>query len=424
VFVDEILDRFANRVTITGAVWRPGEYELKEGMTLSTLIMEAEGLRPEVFRSRALINRLTDNMDFSILAFNVDDVLNNPGRYDILLRNEDEVIIRSIHEMREEMNVAIHGEVQKAGNYQYREDMTLEDLILKAEGFRNSASEARIEVFRRITGHPSPETRGSRLAETFTFEVERNLTMHELARSFKLEPYDQVYVRRRPDYQVQQSVKIEGEVMYPGAYTLSDRNERVSDLVKRAGGLTVEAYVPGATLTRQALQLERTGANLEGVLALGEDEGEETPDNQINYIGIDLGRILNRPGSVDDVFLRPGDVIKIPAELQTVRVNGGVLRDSEIRHIDGKRIRYYVNRSGGYSEDARKRSAYVVYANGDVSARRNFLVFSSVPEVTPGAEIIIPRKVEKQRLSPGERISILSSVVTMSAVVLTAISRF
>ncbi|ASB49409.1 SLBB domain-containing protein [Alkalitalea saponilacus] len=420
VIVDQILDRFSNRVSISGAVWRPGEYEIgEEGLMLSELLQKAEGVKPDAFRSRAIINRLTDNFDFTILAFNVDNILNNPEAFDISLQNEDEVIIKDIHEMREGRNVVIRGAVQTPNTYDFREGMTLEDLILVANGFTSAASEARIEVNRRVIGDAAPLQRGHQLAETFIFAVDRDLSIRSEAASFELKPFDQIFVRARPDYREQVTINVEGEVLYPGEYVLTSRNERISDLVQRAGGLTHEAFMPGATLLRQTIELERVEVDIEG----GSDDVIELENVTERYIGIDLGRILENPGSEDDLFLRTGDVIRIPSELQTVSVRGGVLRESEIRFRDGRNLNYYINRSGGFAENARKRHAYVVYANGDVAARRNFLFFRSNPDVTAGAEIIIPQKEERPRLTPGERISIMSSVVSMTAVVITAMSR-
>lgn len=418
VQVDKILDRFSNRVTIEGAVWRPGDYELTEGMTLSQLIALAEGVMPDVFRGRGVINRLSDNYDFRVESFSVDKLL--AGEYDLALKPEDQVIIRSIHDMREERTIQIGGEVKNAGLFQFREGMTLEDLILMASGFKVSASEARIEINRRILGEAAPAKRGTKLAENYVFGVDRMLTLNDEAKTFELQPFDQVYVRPRPDYQVQRSVRIEGEVLFPGEYTLSDRNERISDLVKRAGGLTDEAYIKGATMLRQSLQLSRVETEVD----LGMDLTVEKPKSNENFVGIDLDIILASPGSEDDLFLRPGDEIRIPSELQTIRVSGGVLREAEIRYTEGKNLKYYVSRSGGYTQGARKGRAYVLYANGDVETKSRFLFFSSSPKIEQGAEIVVPQKVEVGALSPGERISILSTVVSMAAIVITAISRF
>ncbi|PWD97676.1 SLBB domain-containing protein [Marinilabilia rubra] len=418
--IGTILDRFTNRVTISGAVWRPGEYELEEGMTVKDLLKKAEGVRPDAFLSRAVINRLDENYDFSIVPFSVREVLDNNSAHDILLEREDHIEVKTLQEMRENYSVSIRGEVQEGGDFPFQEGMRLGDLIFKAQGFKEGASESRIEIYRRVNGEVSSGKRSSQMAESFIFEVPRNLALSDEDKNFELAPFDQVFVRRRPDYQVQKNVKIEGEVLYPGAYTLKNRRERISDLVARSGGLTDEAYLAGATLMREQEELERVETEIE----TGLGEVLIDPSEKESFIGINLEEILANPGSEDDLFLKPGDVIRIPSELQTVKVTGAVLRDTEIRHIKGKSLKYYINRSGGFAENALKKSAYVVYANGDVAAKKKVLFFNNYPSVEPGAEIIIPAKEKRERLSAGERISILSSIVSMAAIVTTAITRF
>lgn len=418
VFVDEILDRFENRVRISGAVWRSGEFALTEGMTLRDLILEADGLRPDVYRHRGIINRLKDDFSFELVSFDVARVMENPDRYDIPLKREDQVRIQSIFDMREEFSVRIGGEVQEGGSFDWRENMTLEDLILKADGFRESASEARIEISRRIIGEPAPEQRGTQTAEIFQFEVSRDLRLTEEDRQFVLEPFDQVFVRRKPDYQAQQNVSIQGEVLYPGSYTLVDRAERISDLVARSGGLTREAFLPGATLIRRT---ERVDVDLD-FAADDEIIGGRTTESRI---GIDLPAIMANPGSRDDLYLREGDVIRIPQAMQTVRISGAVMQDVEVRYRDGASLRYYIDRAGGYTKDARRRRAYVIYANGDVDRRRNYVfgLFRSTPDIEPGAEIIIPEKPERDRMSTGEVIAISSAVVSMASTLTIMIDR-
>lgn len=418
--VGALLTRFSNRVVIEGAVWRPGEYALTEGMTLSQLLVQAEGVRPEAFRTRGLIYRLSDIHDFYVESFNINEVLESPESYDIPLQYEDSVVIRNIYEMREEMEVSLFGEVQNPGSYSFNDKMTLGDLILAGNGFKASASEARVEVYRRIHGLASPKTRGDIMADSYTFLVSRDLILEGDAKEFILQPYDQVYVRRRPDYQSQQSVRIEGEVLYPGEYVLRSRHERISDIVARAGGFTNEAYITGATLKRRIKEIERVDV----VIASTRDEVVKVRRKDFNYIGISMDEIMKHPGKERDLMVREGDVITVPPRLQTVAVDGAVLRSSETRYIPGKRLRYYISNSGGFAENARKKNTYVIYANGDVSARKSYLFFRTSPKITPGSEIVVPEKVVQARLTPGERISILTSVVSMAAVVATAISRF
>ncbi len=486
LFVDEILDRFENRVSISGAVWRSGEFELRSGMTLSELIAEAEGVRPDAFLSRGLINRMRSDYTFEQLSFDVERLLEEPGRHDIVLRPEDQVLIRSIHNMGDERTVDINGSVRNSGNFAYRDNMTLEDLIIKADGFTDAASEARIEISRRVSGEAAPERRGNALAEIFTFQVNRNLELAEEGGRFVLEPFDRVYVHRRPDYREQMTVTLEGEVMYPGSYTISSRNERISDVIARAGGLTPEAYVPGARLVRQLTSIDRpeirldflTGEDVIDEEALGfglfreqrtfregmemqrrererleeEDPDERStiqrrtdrhlqpridPDNDGEIldeeeqrrnerrIGIDLASILSSPGSDEDLYIRDGDVIRIPQELQTVAISGAVMQDVEVRYRPGRNLQYYIDRAGGYAEHARSGRAYVVYANGDVDRRKRYIfgLVKSSPDIEPGAQIIVPAKPDRQRMDAGEVISISAAIVGMTTSLIIAIDR-
>jgi protein involved in polysaccharide export with SLBB domain len=476
IYVDEILNRFENRVTIDGAVWRGGEFELTEGMTLSDLITEAEGLRPDAFRSRGLINRLNDDYSLEQISFNVSEVIENPEVHDVRLHREDQVLIRSIHELEDEQSVEISGAVRQPGEYNFRQSMTLEDLILKADGFTDAASEARIEVSRRILGEAAPEQRGEQLAEIFTFDVPRNLELAEQDRLFQLQPFDHVYIHRRPNYQVQQKVSIEGEVMYPGTYTIRNRNERISDLIERAGGLTNEAYVNGARLVRKHTAIDRPQIEFDFLSSeellneeqtglsenenSGSDEANETGSEEINNgnivqqrtelntqdfrssqndsvraagtrastesrIGIDLASILENPGSRDDLYLRQGDVLRIPQELQTVAISGAVMQDVEVRFQDGANLGYYVDRAGGFATNAKKDRVYVVYANGDVDRRKSYIfgLIKNSPSIEPGAHIIIPAKPEREGMDTGEIVSISAAIVSMTTSLIIALDR-
>lgn len=423
VHVDEILDRYENRVSIEGAVWRPGEYQKSDGMTLAELIEDADGLRPDAFQQRGVIYRLRDDFTTEVRAFDVRRVVQDPENHDIELRAEDEVRIPTIFDMREEYHVDIRGAVQEPDRYEFRENMTLEDLILEADGFREAASEARIEVARRIEGEAAPDSRGDRISETFTFDVPRDLQLRDEDAAFTLEPFDQVFVRRKPDYQEQRNVEIAGEVMYPGDYAIETRGERISDLIERAGGLTGEAYVPGATLVRERDEEQETDT-LEFDFFDPEQEQIDVEEGAEEMrVGIDLAAIMADPGSGDDLFLREGDELRIPEEQQTVRVRGAVMRESEVRYRDGFSYNDYIDHAGGYAENARDGRGYVVYANGDVDRRRSFLGMRFSPDVEPGAEIIVPERPERERMSTGEIISISSAVVSMATSIAIAIDR-
>lgn len=495
IYVDEILDRFDNRVSIEGAVWRAGQFELKDGMTVYDLIQEAEGIRPDAFLSRGLINRLQDNYQLEQVSFNVGELLENPEQHDIQLHREDQVLIRSIHEINDEQTVEINGAVRQSGEYNYRGSMTLEDLILKADGFTDAASEGRIEISRRIVGEAVPEQRSQQLAEIYSFEVSRNLELQSQDKNFELQPFDVVFVHRRPNYQTQRTVTIEGEVMYPGTYTIKNRNERISDLIERAGGLTNEAYTPGARLVRQHTAIDRpeiefdfltteevvdeeqTGLLMNPNRAMtpqereeqerrfreqqqrerenrenGQDEEEEPSIfeqraelNQEDYrppsdtleteeeeeeaaesrIGIDLAEILENPGSREDLFIRDGDILRVPQELQTVAISGAVMQDVEVRFRDGANMGYYIDRAGGFAANARKKSVYIVYANGDVDRRKNYIfgLIKNSPPIEPGAHIIIPEKAAREKMNFGELISVSAAIVGMTTSLIITIDR-
>ncbi len=422
VVVGEILDLYENRVIINGAVWRGGEFELKEDMTLYELIEEADGLRPDAFQSRAVIYRVRDDFTTEVIPFSVSQLMNDPEEHDIKLRPGDEVRIPNIFEMREEYHVTIRGAVQQTGEFHFRENMSLEDLILEADGFLDAASEAQIEVARRVEGEASPEYRGRQMAEIFRFEVDRDLSLDEEARDFRLQPFDHVFVRRKPDYQEQINVSVEGELMYPGDYALEMRNERISDIIERAGGLTEEAYLEGATLIRPRDSEERPEVDLDFIDPESDTIDIDDQRDEV-YVGIDLVSIMENPGSAEDLYLREGDVLSIPEEPQTVRISGAVLRETEVRYREGFSYRDYINQAGGYAENARERRGYVIYANGEVDRRRSFLYLTSSPDIEPGAEIIVPERPERDRLTTSEIVSISSAVVSMATSVIIAIDR-
>lgn len=425
VVVGRILDRFANRVQVRGAVFRPGDFELRENETLSSLIQRAEGLRGDAFLNRVNIIRMRDNFEQEMIAVDLRRVLDNPEQYDIELRRDDIIQIASIFDLREEFRVHIFGPVQMPDEFEYYEDMTLQDLIKQAGGFKERASEARIEIARRISD-ADPLSPTSQVSEIFYFNINRDLTLSDEGNDFILKPFDHVYVRTSPGYQVQRNVEVRGEVLYAGKYSLAQKTERISDLVERAGGLTADAYPEGATLIRR-LDPDANGQ---------EDEDETLEEDEIDFfdeisdeslvverrteftrIGINLERILDNPGSKYDLILREGDRLEIPIELQTVRLSGAVFQQVDARYDSNYSFRDYINQAGGYANNAMIKRSYVIYANGSIDRTRSFLGIRSYPEIRPGAEIVVPEKPERQPMSTGERISIASTIVSMAAIV-------
>lgn len=417
--VGQIIDRFTNRVQIRGAVYRPGVYELTNGMTLYDLVQQADGPLEEAFLQRAVIERLKENREPEILSFSLERLLDDPARYDVPLRPDDVVRVSNIFDLQEEYTVRVRGAVNSSGTFQYREQMTLEDAILQADGFRDNAAPYRVEVARRITNDSSAGKRMNRIAEVFQFEVEEFLGLNDDDAGFELMPFDQIYVRTRPNYEVQQTITIRGEVEFPGEYVLPARSTRISDIIEMAGGLSDYAYPEGASLERSMSDL--TAAELEFLDP--EERSDQLNGRNRTSVGIRLADALRSPGSRNDLILDNGDLISIPKELQTVRIEGEVLSPTSVRYQPGKSFQSYVNSAGGVTDYARKKRAYIVYANGEVDRTRRFLFFRNNPSVEPGATIVIPREPEQRELTVQERVSIAAMLASTTATIALIIDR-
>ncbi|MBK1439389.1 SLBB domain-containing protein [Parapedobacter sp. ISTM3] len=437
---ERVLDRFENRVAIEGAVFRPGEYELSPGLTLSMLIKKAEGLKEDAFLNRGYIVRLKDDMQTEQLAFNVAGVIAGTVP-DIELKREDVVAISSIFDLREEYTVAIDGEIRSPGQFIYAEGMTLQDLIMQAGGFRESATGTRIEVSRRVK-NADALSQSAQIAEVFQVDAHRGLTKTE--RDFVLMPFDKVVVRTATGYETQKTVRIEGEVLYPGIYTITRKDERISDLVKRAGGFTPFAYVAGASLKRglavDATKTAETTAEMaEKELRLQEEQsrmlalkqlqsdanivGDMNINKSINngFVGINLERIIKRPGQQGDLILEDGDIIRVPKELQTVKISGEVLAPSTAVYSPSKGFKQYISQAGGFSARALRKSSYVLYANGSVKSTNRFLFFNNYPPIKPGAEIFVPQKEVRPPMSPQQWLGLGTGIASLAAIILTMI---
>jgi protein involved in polysaccharide export with SLBB domain len=422
IFVEPVLERYENRVSIQGAVFREGDFGLVEGMTLSQLIDKAEGLREDAFASRAALYRLRDNLEVQVINFNVGDVLSGKEP-DIVLQREDLVMISSMLELQQERTVRIIGEIQKSGEYPYAHNITLGELIRKAGGLNEAASLARVEVARRVS-NPMATIMEQQITRVFTFALDKDLSLSDEASSFVLHPFDMVFVRRSPGYQMQQLTQIKGEVIFPGSYAISNKNERISDLINRAGGLTEEAYIAGATLTRRVE--DESAERLRRLAALESGDTEiflDTLETRQQQIGINLERILRQPRSQFDLILMDGDILNIPLQLQTVRMTGAVLHPTSAIYSNNLGVRGYVSRAGGFAGNAQKNKVYVLYPNGSVDRTRNYLLFRNYPSIEPGAEIIVPQKPERERRTLQETIAISSAVTSLALVIVTLIGR-
>jgi len=431
--VERILERYENRVTINGAVFRPGQFELQKGLTLLQLINKAAGLKEDAFMGIGSITRLKPDNSTEIISFNLSDEINKTAA-DIPLQREDVVNISSIFDLRDKYNVTIKGEVRQAGTFAYADSMSVQDLIIKAGGFTEGASPKRIEVARRVT-NSDPTSKSSVVAQVFSIDVDAQLKNG--GTGFRLKPFDIVSVYTLPGYEKQRIVKVEGEVLYPGYYTIQKKNEKISDIIARAGGLSASADADGGTLKRDNIAIlgidksktDTTGIAQERVDRLKrlKQTYKDSTDNEglqlrNDYVGIDLKAILEKPGSNGDLIMEDGDIIRIPKQEQVVRVNGEVLYPSAVVYEKDKTFKGYVYNAGGFSPDALRGSAYIVYPNGTVKGTRKFLFFNTRPAVKPGSEIYVPKKPERKGLSATEIIGITTGLASIAAVILGIIS--
>jgi len=428
-FVNEILDRFQNRVSIQGAIFRPGDYELEPGLTVKQLILKAEGLKEDAFKNRAYITRLTDDLNTELISVDLNKIMAGTEK-DIILKREDVLSISSIFDLKEEFNISINGEVRKPGSFRYQENMSLEELIMMAGGFKESATSQRIEISRRVKNSDAT-SKSAITAEVFQMTIDRKLTIE--AAKFVLEPFDIVTIRTAPGYETQRQVKIDGEVLYPGYYTITKKDERISDLIKRAGGLTAQAFTDGASLKRTGsfeteLDKEKEQLKIQQFQKIQKNSNDSSALNLENltirnsFIGINLTRILDKPSTKQDLFLENGDILNVPKELQTVKVSGEVLSPNTVVYNKNKTFKSYVLSAGGFGQNAKKRNSYVIYANGSVRSTKKFLVFNNYPVVRTGAEIFISKNAEKRKLTAAESVGILAGLASFGAIILGVVN--
>ena len=413
VSIGATLDRFANRVEVRGAVFRPGMYELGEGVrTVRSLVEQADGLQEDAFLDRVLLFRETNDLRLEVQAVDLRGILAGSAP-DIALRRNDVLMIPSSHELEERGPLTIYGQVARPGTYPFAEHMTIEDLILQAGGLLDGASTARVEVSRRIKDPQSTSTT-NQIGRTYTFPIREGLVIGN-GESFELEPYDMVEVRRSPGYESQRRVVISGEALFPGGYALQQKNERLTSLVERAGGITADAYPRGARLIRRLTDEER--AVREAVLEQARNQRGASDSVSLqklelsdNYtVGIELDKALKEPGSSYDIVLREGDRLIIPEYTGTVKVSGDVLYPNTVVYLDGKKLKHYISQAGGFGSRAKRGKTYVVYMNGTVARVRTF----SKPRIEPGCEIIVPSKRERRHTSLAEILGLTTSAASI-----------
>jgi protein involved in polysaccharide export with SLBB domain len=414
--VEAVLNRFENQVTIGGAVFRPGTYSLDQNKTLKELLASAEGLKGDALAGRVNVVRTREDMSSENITVDLGKILAGTEP-DLPLMREDQVIVTSKFDLAEYGEISIQGEVNRPGALGYRANMTLEDAFVLVGGLKESAAVSQVEVIRRKRD-VDPTSATAQIADVFRFSIDRNLELSNDSK-FTLQPYDQVIVRRSPNYQIQTFADVEGEVILPGSYPIKTKDQKISDLITMAGGLTPQAYVPGATLIRTVKLSEAELAQRQrSVTELSDDnnrkaavEVETVEENKQEAIGIDLRRILARPGSSEDILLQEGDLLRIPKRLETVRIQGEVLLPTTVKFRSNQTFQDYISQAGGFTERSMRKRAFVVYANGSVDRTRRFMFFNVYPRVEPGAEVIIPQR-RTNPLTPQQIISTATGIAS------------
>lgn len=423
ITVSEILDRFANRIEIKGAVYRPGMYELGNGVsTVKDLISRAEGLTGDAFKGRAVLTREREDLTHEVISVNLEGILDGKVP-DIVLKREDVLVIPSINELEAQGAFSIYGEVTRPGVYPYADNTTIEDLIVQAGGLLDGASTVRVDISRRIKDTKSTES-SNKLSEIFSFSIKDGFVVDGTP-GFILKPYDIVEVRRSPGYQIQRRVSIAGEVVFSGGYTMTKKNERLSDLIKRAGGLTPDAYVRGGRLLRKMNEEEKAQQEAAMKMALMNTGADSLSVTKIKLsdtyvVGIELDKALKNPGSNYDVVLREGDYLYIPEYISTVKITGEVQYPNTVAYVEGKKLSHYIEQAGGYGRLAKKSRAYIVHVNGTVSRVKRF----KKAEIEPGCQIVIPSKKERDPMSLAEIMSLGTSAASLGTMAATLYNLF
>ena len=422
VSVGEILDRYDNRIEVKGAVYRPGYYELgKDIQTVKDLIEKADGLLEYAFTNRAVLHRENDDKTLEVISLNVKAIIDGTEA-DVTLRKNDVLFIPSKYDLEQKGTLEIRGEVYKPNVFPYAANTKLEDLIIMAGGLTESASTVRVDVTRRIIDRKGTKKQ-KEIAQTFSFGVKDGFVV-EGEPGFVLEPYDQVFVRRSPGYSEKVNVTVSGEVEFEGDYSLNVRNERLSDVLEKAGGLTEFAYIEGARLERQMTPEEYKQAQelMDMVASNNKISGNDSivvPQVSRTYpVGIDLKEILANPHSAIDPVLQDGDVIVIPQYMTTVSVSGSVRKPNSVVYDPKMKLKDYISEAGGYAERARKSGTFILYPNGHIKELgRN----ASAKDIMGGSKIIVPQKGRSQ-WNLGTTLTSITTSVSMLAVIATLIN--
>ena len=433
VLVDSVLNRYQNMVEVKGAVFRPGMYQLGEQInSVKTLMENCEGVTEEAFTAHAVMHRMKKDRTLEVVPVDLAGIMEGTIA-DIMLQNEDVLFVPTRQDIHEERTITIHGEVQYPGVYRYADNETLEDFVLQAGGLKETAAMVNVFVSRRVINPKATET-DSILGHSFSFALKDGFVIDGEA-GFHLQPFDEVFVRKSPGYKEQQNVSVDGEVQFSGDYSLTKQNERLSDLIKKAGGVTSMAYVAGARLERKMNEAERiryeesvkmqkqqqeatmmeqalkSGRSVSEIKAATSTSQEKLRIPETYYVGIELDKALANPGSDEDIVLREGDRLVVPGMTSTVKISGEVMYPNTVGYVAGKKAKYYINQAGGYGTNAKKKKAYIIYMNGDVAK------IKSGTKVRPGCEIVVPQK-SISRMTTAETVTLgtgIASIATMIA---------
>ena len=417
VSAETIITRYENMVEIKGAVFRPGMYQLGGDITtVGTLLKACEGVTEEAFTNRAVMHRMNTDRTLKVISVDVKGILAGTTP-DISLQNEDVLFIPTKSEMQNDRTLTIHGEVMYPGEYHYADNETLEDFILQAGGLKETASTVKVDVSRRIYNSKAIST-DSIIAKTYSFSLKEGFVI-DGEPGFILEPYDQVYVRRSPGYEEQQNVFVEGEVNFPGTYALSKRQTRLSDVIKAAGNPNHMAYIKGARLERHITDEERM--RMQEVIKMTKMQGGQGDSIDVNkidfgdryYVGIQLDKAIENPGSDYDMILRDGDRIIVPQYINTVKISGDVLYPNTVLYKKGEKAKYYVNQAGGFGSNAKKSHTYIVHMNGTVNQ------MGKGDRPTPGCEIIVPTKPARDATKLTQYLAIGTSTASIATMIAT-----
>ena len=417
VSVDSILPRFANMVEVKGAVFRPGMYQVGGNITTVRELLEScEGVTEEAFTAHAVMHRMKEDRTLQVIAVDIDGIMKGTVP-DLALKPNDVLFIPTKQEMMEEQTITIHGEVQYPGVYKYAENETLEDFVLQAGGLKQTASTVKVDVARRVSNPKAFQT-DSIIARTYSFALKDGFVI-DGEPGFTLMPFDEVYVRKSPGFYQQQNVVVEGEVMFSGTYTLERKNQRLSDIIKAAGGVNDRAYPKGARLERRFTPEERLRTETLLDMAKTQSGSKDTIDvkkidiGDVYYVGIELDKALAQPGCDEDIVLREGDRLIVPQYTSTVKISGDVMYPNTVGYQKGKKAGYYIDQAGGWGNRAKKSHTFIIYMNGKVAR----VAHNAKPE--PGCEIFVPSKAERDPRMLAQTLSIASSVASFATIIAT-----